>query len=232
MNPNDPHRHVVLRGVSPRRLRAFAGLALVVLALGGWGLFALGRSGIGAGDTGPMSSPAALRQAIRERDELIDSLRRSAAELDTFKAAQNPERQEVSRAIGELQAEVARQRQQLEFYKGVVASAEPAPNVAIRSLRVETSTGKGQAQLRLSLVQPGNPQSLVSGQVKVILEGARSGRFVRIQLLKIPYNFRYLENIDRELSIPAGVSPERLQIEIEPSGGSGRSVVQSLLWPL
>ncbi|MFM7395978.1 MAG: DUF6776 family protein [Gammaproteobacteria bacterium] len=232
MSANDPHRHVVLRGVSPLRLRVFAALALVLIVLGGWGLFALGRAGIGAGDTGPASSPATLRQAIRERDELIESLRQSVAELDTLKAAQNPEREEVSRTIGELQAEVARQRQQLEFYKGVVASTEPAPNVAIRSLRVEPSATKGRAQLRLSLVQPGNPQSLVSGQVKVILEGARSGGPVRVQLFETPYNFRYFENIDRELSIPAGVSPERLQIEIEPSGRPSRPVVQSLLWPL
>jgi len=228
----DPYRHMVLRGMSPARLRAWIVIIILVLVVLGWGLFTLGRSGIGAGDTGPVSTPATLRQAIRERDELIESLRRSVAELEMLKGSQDRERQEVARAIGELQAEVARQRQQLEFYKGVVASTEPATDVAIRNFRIGRATSAGHAQLRLSLVQPGNPQSIVSGRIKVILEGARAGRPVRVSLLEIPYSFRYFENIDRELTLPDGVSPERVQIEVEPSGRPGRPVVQSLLWPL
>lgn len=232
MTNRDPHRHVVLRGVSPQRLRWLLAAAVGVLAIIGWGLFALGRSGIGLGDVGPTSDPASLRQAIRERDETIRELRRSVAELDTLKVAQERERQEVSRTIGELQAEVARQRQQLDFYKGIVASTEPPPNVAIRSFRIEPGSTPGRVQLRLSLVQPGNPQSIVSGRLKLVLEGSRGGRPVRTDWLEKSYNFRYFENIERELSLPAGVVPERVQLEIEPSGGVSRPVVQSLLWPL
>ncbi len=108
MTTRDSHRHVVLRGMSPARLRAFAAIAMFSLMLVGWGLFLLGRAGIGVGDTGPTSTPATLREAIRERDALIESLRRSVAELETLKASQDRERQEVARTIGELQAEVAR----------------------------------------------------------------------------------------------------------------------------
>jgi uncharacterized coiled-coil protein SlyX len=179
-----------------------------------------------------MSTPATLRQAIRERDALIESLRRSVAELEMLKGSQDRERQEVSRTIGELQAEVSRQRQQLEFYKGVVESTEPSADVAIRNVRIDRTDMADRVQLRLSLVQPGNPRAMVSGRIKVLLEGSQGGRPIRVTVLEMPYNFRYFENVDRELSAPKGVSPERLQIEVEPSGRPGRSVVQSLLWPL
>jgi len=232
VNARDRNQHVVLRGVSPTRLRVLAGLAIIFLALLGWGLFSLGRAGIGAGDTGPQSRPATLRQAIRERDELIETLRRSVAELEMLKGSQDRERQEVSRTIGELQAEVARQRQQLEFYKGVVANTEPPADVAIRNLRVDRGSTARRVQLRLSLVQPGNPRAMVSGRIKILIEGSREGRPIRVTALEMPYNFRYFENIDRELLAPDGVSPERLQIEVEPAGRPGRPVVQSLLWPL
>ena len=86
--------------------------------------------------------------------------------------------------------------------------------------------------MRLSIVQPGNPRSMVSGQVKVILEGSREGRAARIIFFEIPYDFRYFENIDREMSPPVDILPERVQIEIQPSGRSSRPVVQSVLWPL
>ena len=134
--------------------------------------------------------------------------------------------------IGDLQAEVARQRQQLEFYKGVVANTEPPADVAIRNLRVDRGSTARRVQLRLSLVQPGNPRAMVSGRIKILIEGSREGRPIRVTALEMPYNFRYFENIDRELLAPDGVSPERLQIEVEPAGRPGRPVVQSLLWPL
>ena len=232
MTTRDSYRHVVLRGISPARLRVFAAIGVIVLMLVGWALFSLGRAGIGAGDTGLTSTPATLRQAISERDALIESLRRSVAELEMLKGSRDRERQEVARTIGELQAEVSRQRQQLEFYKGVVESAEPSANVAIRNARIDRTDTADRVQLRLSLVQPGNPRGMVSGRIKVLLEGSREGRPIRVTVLEMPYNFRYFENIDRELSAPTGVSPERLQIEVEPSGRPGRPVVQSLLWPL
>ena len=222
---------IVIRGIGPSRLRIFLVLGAVVLVLIGWGLFQLGRSGIGFGVTNPLSSMATLRRAISERDATIADLRSQVAELDTLKVAQDRERQEVAQSIGELQAEVARQRQQLEFYKGIVATTEAPANVAIRTLRIDDSRAGSRPLLRLSLVQPGNPQNVVSGTVTATLEGARAGRASRYPLLEVPYSFRYFENLERELMVPAGVLPERLTVEIRPTDKAMRPVVQSVLWP-
>ncbi|MBM4213197.1 MAG: hypothetical protein FJ179_05715 [Gammaproteobacteria bacterium] len=219
---------IVIRGIGPSRLRVFLVLGLVVLVLLGWGLFQLGRSGIGIGVTNPLSSMAALRRAISERDVTIVDLRRQVAELDTLKVAQDRERQELAQSIGELQAEVARQRQQLEFYKGIVATAEAPANIAIRTLRIDDSRAGSRPLLRLSLVQPGNPQNVVSGTVTVTLEGARAARY---PLFETAYSFRYFENVERELVVPSGVTPERLTVEIRPADRAMRPVVQSVFWP-
>jgi len=222
---------IVIRGIGPSRLRVFLVLGTVVLVLLGWGLFQLGRSGIGIGVTNPMSSMATLRRAISERDVTIGDLRRQVAELDILKVAQDRERQELARSIGELQAEVARQRQQLEFYKGIVATAEAPANIAIRTLRIDDSRAGSTPLLRLSMVQPGNPQGVVSGMVTVTLEGARAGRAVRYPLFETAYSFRYFENVERELVVPSGVTPERLTVEIRPADRAMRPVVQSVFWP-
>lgn len=222
---------IVIRGLSPTRMRIFLVLGALALVLLGWGLFALGRSGIGFGVVNPLSDMATLRRAVTERDAIIEELRRQVAELDTLKVAQDRERQEVAQSIGELQAEVARQRQQLEFYKGIVSTTEAPPDVAIRTLRIDDARVGGRPMLRLSLVQPGNPQNMVSGMVIVTLEGARAGRAVRSVLFEIPYSFRYFENLERELVLPAGVLPERLTVEIRPADRAARPVVQSVLWP-
>jgi len=67
--------------------------------------------------------------------------------------------------------------------------------------------------------------------VTVTLEGARAGRASRYPLLEVPYSFRYFENLERELVVPAGVLPERLTVEIRPADKAMRPVVQSVLWP-
>lgn len=224
-------RAIVIRGVGVIRLRRIGVFITLGLLLSGWGLYALGRAGFGFGDTGLFSDAASLRRAVDARDATIGELRRQVAELDTLKAAQDQERREVAETIGELQAEVARQRQQLEFYKGVVGAAEAPPEVAIRNLRIDGPQTGGKPMLRLSLAQPGNPRNTVSGQVKVVLEGLQGGRVRRLTLLEIPYSFRYFENIERELVVPSGVTAERVEIEVRPAGRGARPVVQSLPWP-
>jgi len=224
-------RPIVIRGVGIPRLRRIGVLATLGLLLLGWGLFALGRAGFGFGDTGVFSDAASLRRAVDARDATINQLRRQVAELDTLKAAQEQERREVAETIGELQAEVARQRQQLEFYKGVVGAAEAPPEVAIRNLRIDGPQTGSTPMLRLSLAQPGNPRNTVAGRVGVTLEGLQAGRAVRLPLFEIPYSFRYFENIERELAVPRGVTAERLAIEIQPADRGARPVVQSIPWP-
>lgn len=224
-------RPIVIRGIGIPQLRRWVVFAVLALGLAGWGLYALGRAGFGFGDTGPFSDAASLRRAVDVRDATIAQLRLQVAELDTLKAAQEQERREVAQTIGQLQAEVARQRQQLEFYKGVVATAEAPPEVAIRSLRIDASQTGGKRMLRLSLAQPGNPRDTVSGTVKVLLEGLQGTRTVRLLLVEIPYSFRYFENIERELVVPRGVTAERVAVEVAPAGRGARPVVQSLPWP-
>ena len=224
-------RPIVIRGVGIPQLRWMGLLAVLALLLVGWGLYALGRAGFGFGDTGPLSDAASLRRAVDARDATITELRLQVAELDTLKAAQEQERREVAQTIGQLQAEVARQRQQLEFYKGVVAAAEAPPEVVIRNFRIDGPQTGGRPMLRLSLAQPGNPRETVSGTVKVVLEGLQGTLAVRLALFEIPYSFRYFENIERELVLPRGVTPERLAVEVAPAGRGARPVVQSLPWP-
>ena len=195
-------------------------------------LYGLGRAGIGPGVPGVLASLGGLRDELRDRDATIVELRRQLADYDTSKTAQEEERRELARTIGELQAEVANLRQQIEFYRGVVASDNPRAPVAIRSFRVVQSLEGSAPVLRLALVQPGNPQSIVSGTVQPSLEGRRGVRFERISLSAHKFSFRYFENLELPLPLPSGFVPERVTVEIRSGSRNTAPVVQSLLWPV
>lgn len=230
---------LVLRGpawLASRWGLALAAAALLALAVG---LYVFGRWHAGFDARRALDGQAALQATLREREAAIAGLRRQVAELDTLKAGQERERQEVSRTIGELQAEVARQRQQLDFYRGVVAGgAAPKPSVAVRELRVLSGTAPGRHVLRLALAQPGRPEREVAGTVRVTVEGLRGGRPVRLGLRdatssrasQLTYRFLYFENLETELVLPAGFQPERVLVEVLPAERGAAPVTRTLLW--
>jgi hypothetical protein len=214
------------------------GVSLVLATL--VGVYAIGRAQATFEGRAALADEAGLRAALTAREAEVTRLRREVAELDTLKVAQERERQEVSRTIGELQAEVARQSQQLEFLRGVVGRAGPAAEVTIRQVRVIASAAPGRYRLRIALAQPGRPDRTVAGSVRVGVEGPRGGRTVRLDLREVtaqrvaqlPYRFQYFENIEVEIVLPNGFSPERVVVDVRPAGRNVPPAAQTVLWSI
>ena len=214
------------------------GVSLVLATLAG--VYAIGRAQATFDGRAALADEAGLRAALTAREAEVAMLRREVAELDTLKVAQERERQEVSRTIGELQAEVARQSQQLEFLRGVVGRAGPAAEVTIRQVRVIASAAPGRYRLRIALAQPGRPDRTVAGSVRVGVEGQRGGRTVRLDLREVtaqrvaqlPYRFQYFENIEVEIVLPNGFSPERVVVDVRPAGRNVPPAAQTVLWSI
>lgn len=230
---------LVLRG--PAWLASRPGMALIAAALLVFlaALYAFGRWHAGFDARRALDAQAALQATLGERDATIAQLRLKVAELDNLKAAQERERQEVSKTIGELQAEVARQSQQLDFLRGVVAGgAAPAPSVAIRELRVTPTQVPRRYLLRIALARPGRPEREVTGSLRITVEGQRSGRLARLELREVSpsraaqltYRFLYFENLEQELVLPTGFQPERVLVEVRPAERGAAPVTRTLLW--
>lgn len=195
--------------------------------------YLLGRAGIGLSSPGPFASGATLREILRDRDDTIRELRRGAAELDTLRTAQSLERRELSRTVESLQAEVARQRQQLQVYENVVTRGETAPGTAIRSVSLLPGSTARERVLRLTLVQSTSPRGEVAGRVRVVLEGRREGEAGPIERRPLgdwPYRFRYFATLEPRLTAPAGFSPTRLAITVTPEARGAKPVEQALDW--
>jgi hypothetical protein len=235
-----PSRRPLIPPLLPlRRWVQPLGITLVAL-LGAFLMFELGRSRAGPDGLAVAQEASRLRAEIRVRDATIRELRRQTAELETLKAGQDEERSEVSRTIGELQAQVARQSQDLAFYKGIVVQSANQAEVSIRQARIARGTQPGRYVLRLILVQPSRPDRVVAGSVAVTLEGTRGGVPGKLTLQQLTagrerelrYSFRYFQNLNPELVVPAGFIPERLALEVRSSRREVAPVSRTLLWSL
>jgi hypothetical protein len=144
----------------------------------------------------------------------------------------------VSRSIGDLQAQVARQTQELAFYRGIVAQSAVSLGVKIQQLRIGPADKAGRYHVRMTLMRSVRPEDVVTGTLVIGAEGTASGQPASADLPKLtggklrelPFTFRYFENFDQEIALPAGFQPERLTVEVR-SGRKGVSpLTQTFPW--
>src|SRR6267142_4456616 len=131
-------------GGAPRVVRQHtSGLQTALLIAGVLiGLFALyvvyelGRYNAGYDRQAVAQQRTELEVQMEHLEKSNRELRTKLAELDTIRVGRAREQAEVSRGIGDLQAQVARQSQELAFYRGVVAQGATSVGVKIEQLRI------------------------------------------------------------------------------------------------
>jgi hypothetical protein len=216
-------------------------LLIAALLLGVFTLYVvyeLGRYNAGYDRQAAAQQRTVLEVHIEHLEKDNRELRTRLAELDTIRAGRAHEQAEVARAMGELQAQVARQSQELAFYRGVVAQNANTPGVKIEQLRITAGQRPATFTVHLSLVRSGRPDSTVSGTLHLSLDGTYDGtpRSLDLaalsagQMRELRYNFRYLQNFDQELSLPLAFKPEQLVVEVQSSHHEVAPLSQTFLW--
>src|ERR1700758_3723914 len=198
---------------------------------------------LGRYDAGYDRQAAALqRTALDVRIEHLEKdnreLRTRLAEADTIRAGRAREQAEVARTMGELQAQVDRQSQELAFYRGVVAQNANTLGVKIEQLRITAGKRPATFTVHMSLVRSGRADSAASGTVHLSLDGSYGGSARSLdlaalsggQVRELRYNFRYLQNFDQELAVPLAFKPGQLVVEVQSSHHDVAPLSQTFLW--
>lgn len=230
--------NLVVRTHAPAR-RVLTVIALTLLAAFAlYVVYELGRYDAGY-DRLAVSQERAEHEVNLDRLEKANrELRTRLAELDTIRVGRAREQAEVSRTIGELQAQVARQTQELEFYRGIVAQQAVSPGVKVQQLRIGQGSKPGRFVLRLNLMRSQRPDDVVKGSLALTAEGAKNNQPGSLdtaaltggKLRELPFNFRYFQNFEQEIAIPAGFVPERLTVEVRSSKKGVSPVSQTFPW--
>jgi hypothetical protein len=189
------------------------------------------------------------RQAVAQRRTVLEvriehlqkdnrELRTRLAEADTIRAGRAREEGELARAMGELQAQVARQSQELAFYRGVVAQTATALGVKIEQLHITAGTRPATYIVHMSLVRSGRAEGAASGSVHLSLDGTYDGGARSLDLAtlsggkarELRYDFHYLQSFDQELSLPLAFKPEQLVVEVQSTRHDVAPLSQTFLW--
>lgn len=231
---------LVIRTYAPlRRWLVIGGSSLLGILL----LYVAFESGRGsAGSAGRVAQElrAGLEQRVAELEAANHELRLKLASQEMSQAGQGRERAELAQTIGELQAQVARQAQDLAFYRGLAGDAAAAPPVRIQQFRVVALGTPGRYALRLILGRPVRPEDVVNGTLALTIEGTQNDKPATLDLAaltsgqqrELRFSYRYLQTFDQPFDLPANFKPERSTLEVRVARKGVEPVRQTFLWSL
>ena len=229
--------------VSARRRRSATLVAVVggLLAAFGYLCFELGRHQAGYSMLDHRRDVTAATVQLTDERATNEELRRQLAILETSREIDRETYAQVEADLGELQAQIQAQEEELVFYRGIVSPQDGVAGLRIQSLEVAPTDGERRYVVRLVLVQAIVHSRRVSGVVRLQLEGSRGGEPVSLALEELApadaeaadelaYAFRYFQGVEAELALPVGFDPLRINVEIWPSEPRGERSVQSFDW--
>ena len=233
------HPDLVIRPHAPLR-RMILTITLAVLVLVGLGAaFELGQYRAGYNIASAIQQRARLDDAIRHLQAANSTLQARVIELETMNAGQQREDQVVSRTIGDLQAQVARQTEELAFYRAVVAEGAPAIGVRIGTVRLAASKPAGRFLVNVSLVRAGKTDGMTAGSVSLRVDGQEPGgkpATLDSQALAaggaadVPYDFRYFQDLEQSVALPPGFRPEHVTVEVSSTRKDVAPLTQTFPW--
>jgi hypothetical protein len=216
-------------------------VALVLVAAGSLYLaYELGRYRSGYSIVDHRRESADLAAKLAEEQTVSDELRRQLAIGETASEIDRATYDEVRAELGELQAQIQAQEEELVFYRGIVSPQDRVAGLRIQSLEALPSDGERGYLVRLLLVQAIVHSRAVSGSVKLQLEGMQDGQTVSLDAaeLVVPgesydmdYEFRYFQALEAELTLPVGFEPQRTIVEIWPNEARAERINQTFEWP-
>jgi hypothetical protein len=241
MRTSDGRPNLVIRAHSPaRRLSVIAVIGLIA-AFALYVVYELGRFNGGYDRLEVAQRRTELEVEIERLNKSNRELRTQLAELDTIRIGRAREQAEVTRTIGDLQAQVARQTQELAFYRGIVAQGATAVGVKVQQVHIARSSKAQHFVLHIDLVRSVRPDSVAVGSVALSIDGTTSdGKPTTLDLpaltpakqKELPFNFRYFENLDQEVTLPAGFQPEKMAVEVRSNKKDVAPASQSFPWSI
>ena len=228
----------VVRQRAPEWRTAVLAAAGLIALFACYVIYEFGRYNAGYDRQAVAQQRTELEVRIEHLEKDNREMRTKLAELDTFRVGRANEQAELAKSMGELQAQVAQQSQELAFYRGVVAQGAAAIGVKIEKLRITAGTRAGGFIVHLSLLRTGRADAEATGMVEFTLDGTLGGAAHTLDFAtltpqhahELRYSFRYYQNIDQEVLVPPGFKPEQLSVAVTSGHKEIAPLSQTFLW--
>jgi hypothetical protein len=197
--------------------RVLAAAGILVLC---YGAFELGRASSGHFIVSSMLERFALQKRSQELAEENESLRGRVAVAEVGQQVDRQAQADAQQMMGELQAETARQKQELEFYRGLVVRQYGSGALRVQEVRVRPEEDERRYLVLITLVQAATRDTVANGTVTFSVEGLQGNEPATLALPEIevdnrkqfPFSLRFFQQIEVPVELPLDFRPERLHV--------------------
>ena len=148
-----------------------------------------------------------LDRAHLERETLVSQIsalesrnRRLVQENAHLEGGSKIEReayQQANQELVRLQQELLAQKEELIFYRGIVAPSQSALGVNLQSFEVRRKSNQNEYSFKLILTKSGKSTKKVSGNTELLIRGESGGNVSELKLTDL-----VLEKADKNTSLP------------------------------
>jgi hypothetical protein len=212
---------------------------MVAVLVGGYLVFELGRLQAGYNIVDVLAEKQDLYDEIADLEDTILDQKQAIAILETDRQIDKEAYQVVEANLTGLQRKIQEQSEAIAFYRGIVSPQDGGRGLRVQDLKLTAGKDERHYNLRLVLVQVMQHDRSVKGEVDFSVDGVLNGAVTTYELEQLlpedansswPFAFRYFQNFDRELVLPEGFQPEKINIVVKSNTKSIASLEQSFDW--
>lgn len=212
---------------------------IIAIAVAGYLSFEFGRIQADFNVIETEDERAAYEDRIRDLEAEIVELKQEVELQKTHREVEREAYKEIENNVAGLENKIQEQQDAIAFYRGIISPADGGRGLRVQDLRLSRGKEEREYHVRLVLVQVKQHDRSVKGNVQFTIEGEQNGVATTYSLAQLvpanadadwPFAFRYFQDFDRQLILPVGFSPERINIEVRSRTKSIASVKESFLW--
>ncbi len=213
------------RGSGHPRL-AFVLLVLAALAFGGWGLWRV-----------LAPRPATSGEQLHAQASRIDTLEQEVVTLSRSDQISRQANTDLQGTLAERDEEIASLRADIAFYERFVGATAQRHGLSVHELRLEPQRDPQLWHFVATLTQNLNRGAVNRGRLTLIVEASEGGRMQKLPWSELrqqqgapglEYSFKYFQEVEGDIVLPAGVKPVRVIARLVPA--SGAALEQSFTW--
>lgn len=240
------HKIVITRSRPAWYKLALIGGGSFALAISAWALYVFTRA---ATVSDFERAQVEVEQLRDERRTLARDLRAAREEIKRMQEQTVYEQRSqdidsqaceaVRSSLSQLQAEASDLREQLAFYRGIVAPEQSRAGVRVYEFKLSPAADAANFHFELVLIQSVRHEKRVEGHVELELVGETNGVERRLPWPSITvgdtaknfqFALKYFEEFSGDIAVPAGFTPTRIVVTLVPEGAGAAKVEESFDW--
>jgi len=147
--------------------------------------------------------------------------------------------QQANQELIRLQRELLSQKEELVFYRGIVAPSDTGLGVNLQSFEVRKKNNQNQYSFKLILTKSGKSTKKVSGNTELLIRGESGGGVSELNLYDLAleksskrtkFAFRYFQVFEGDIVLPDDFEPFEIKIVIKSTTKKVKSFSETISW--